>query len=145
MIDDTSLALGLAREQHLLDDRRKRIRGALDGARERIAAERPEAYHSQLGLLAGLERHSRVVYHDEHVAAANDRALPGVVQRHDRNVFTVDVLPDIQLGPIGERKDTEALAVSCAGVVEAPQLRPLLLGIPSVLRRSDREDPFLGA
>ena len=57
----------------------------------------------------------------------------------------MDVLPDVELGPVREREDAHALALVLAGVVEAPQLRALQLRIPAVLRRAEREDALLGA
>ena len=57
----------------------------------------------------------------------------------------MDVLPDVELGPVGERKDADALALVLARVVEAPELRALLLRVPAVLRRAEREDALLGA
>ena len=38
----------------------------------------------------------------------------GEVQRHDRNVLGVDVLPDVELGPVRQREDAHALARLCA-------------------------------
>src|SRR5579884_2709488 len=43
VVDHASLPLGRPRQQHLLDDRRQRVRVALDRAGERVAAERAEA------------------------------------------------------------------------------------------------------
>ena len=45
-----------------------------------------------------------VVDHDQR-AVLDNLALGGEVQRDDRDAFQVDVLPDVQLGPVGQRED----------------------------------------
>ena len=65
--------------------------------------------------------------------------------RHDRDLLDVDVLPDVHLGPVREREDAQALAGMNARVVEVPQLRALVLGIPLALFVAEGEDAFLGA
>ena len=37
--------------------------------------------------------------------------LFGVIQGHDGDIFLVDVVPDVQLGPVGEREDANAFAL----------------------------------
>jgi hypothetical protein len=32
----------------------------------------------------------------------------GEIERHDRNLLEVDVLPDVELGPVREREDADA-------------------------------------
>jgi hypothetical protein len=49
-------------------------------------------------------------------------------------VFLVDVLPDVDLRPVGEREDADRLPLVDLAVVEVPQLRALVLGIPLVGR-----------
>src|SRR4029450_1352106 len=56
----------------------------------------------------------------------------------------MDVLPGVELGPVGQRKNAQTLALAMTGVVQPPQLRPLLFRIPTMLRRAKREDAFLG-
>ena len=60
-------------------------------AGQRIAAERAEAHHFELRLLAGLEAHALVVDHDQRAVALHHRAFGREIQRHDRNVLEVDV------------------------------------------------------
>ena len=45
---------------------------------------------------------------------------------------TADVWPDIELGPVGEREDAEAVARVLARVVKAPEFRALCLRIPAM-------------
>src|SRR5580658_3129175 len=57
----------------------------------------------------------------------------------------MNVLPDIELGPVGQWKYANALALCLAGVVQVPELRTLVLRVPALRCRAKREDPFLGA
>ena len=79
------------------------------------------------------------------VAADDDLALLGEIERHDRNLLDVDVVPDVDLGPVREREDADALARADAAVQQVPELRPLVLRIPLALRVAEREDALLGA
>ena len=63
----------------------------------------------------------------------------GEVERHDRDVLEVDVLPDVELGPVRQREDADALALGFARVVERPQLGALVLRVPAVLCRCGSE------
>ena len=69
----------------------------------------------------------------------------GEVERHDGDVLLVDVLPDVDLGPVRQRKHADALAGPDAAVEQVPELRPLPLGIPLALLVAQREDALLGA
>ncbi len=90
------------------------VGGALDRAGQRIAAERAEAHAARLGLLAGLERHAVVVDHQQRPVAAHHGPLGGEVERHDRDMLALDVVPDVELGPVRERKDAHRLAAGFA-------------------------------
>ena len=60
-------------------------------------------HQHHLRLLAWKQR--RIVLHrEQRFAAHHHLPLLGEVKRHDRDVFQVDVLPDVQLGPVGERE-----------------------------------------
>ena len=143
-IDDPALPLRDPGPQQLADDRRQRRRLALDRAGERVAPQRAESHRAQTRALVGAERQAIVVHHDEAAVALDHRTLGREVQRHDRDVLQVDVLPDVDLGPVGEREHPDGLALVLAGVVEAPQLGPLIARIPAMVRRAEGEAPFLG-
>ena len=67
------------------------------------------------GTSPGCERHALVVDHDQRAVALDHRPLRGEVERHDRDLLEVDVLPDVELGPVREREDADALArAACA-------------------------------
>ena len=98
-----------------------------------------------LRLLPRLERHPVVVDHDPRPVAVDDRPLGGEVERHDRDLLAVDVEPDVELGPVREREDADRLALAVARVVEPPELGPLVLRVPAMLRGAEGEDALLRA
>src|SRR3546814_9732392 len=53
------------------------------------------------------------------------------------------MLPDVEFGPVTDREDADALALGFPGVIEVPQLGPLLLGIPAVTCGAEGEDALL--
>src|SRR5713101_1848709 len=53
-----------------------------------------------------------------------------VVDRRDLDLVLGDVLPDVELGPVRQRKHPDVLAVAVTPVVEIPQLGSLVLRIP---------------
>ena len=55
-----------------------------------------------------------------------------------------DVLPDVQLGPVGQREDPDVLALVDPAVVEAPQLGALVLRVPLAELVAEGEHPLLG-
>src|SRR4051794_23262728 len=57
-VDHAPLPLGHRAEDHLADDLGHRLGVALDGAGQRIAAERAEAHPGHRRLLARIERHA---------------------------------------------------------------------------------------
>lgn len=67
------------------------------------------------------------------------------MERHYVDLFQIDVLPDIQLGPVGEREHPDALPLVDLAVVDAPQLRALVLRIPAVGLVAEGVDTLLGA
>ena len=79
------------------------------------------------------------------VAAHDDLARLREVQRHDGDVLFVDVLPDVDFGPVRERKHADALARPDAAVEQVPELGPLALRVPLALLVAQREDALLGA
>ena len=138
------MAFGEGGEEHFLDDFGERGGGGVDGAGERIAAEGAEPHPPHLRLLTRIQGQEVVVEHDHHAIAPHDRPLGGKVERHDRNLLEVDVLPDVELRPVGEREDADAFVFANLRVVEAPELRPLVFRIPAVELVAKRKHPLLG-
>ena len=56
-----------------------------------------------------------------------------------------DVFPHVHLGPVAEREDAHVLAGVEAGVVEVPDLRALVLGVPLAEAVAEAEEALLGA
>ncbi len=96
------------------------------------------------GTSPSREEHALVVDHDQRSVPLDHRPGCRQVERHDRDLLEVDVLPDVELGPVRQREHPHRLTLVPAHVVGAPELRALLLGVPTVLRRTDAEDALLG-
>ena len=81
----------------------------------------------------------------QRIAAHVHRPLLGEIKIDYRDFFFVNVLPNVHLRPVGERKDANAFAGMNAGVVEIPQLGALVLRIPLTGRVAEGIDALLGA
>ncbi|MNW60182.1 hypothetical protein D3C74_381460 [compost metagenome] len=73
----------------------------------------------------------------------NDRSYVGGVKRNDIDVLPTNVLPDILLSPVGQRKDSNALSLVDSRVEQLPHLRALVLRVPRVILVPERENPLL--
>src|SRR6187431_116025 len=77
--------------------------------------------------------------------AAVTRAGPlVVVQRHRRDRLALDVLPDVQLGPVEQRVDTHVRAGREVGLELIPELGRLVADVPVVVLVTRREVALLG-
>jgi hypothetical protein len=115
-----------------------------DGAGAIRAAQRAHAAHHQLRLLAGQQRHI-VLHRNQRLAAHHHGPLLGEIQRHDGDLLEIDVLPHVELGPIGKREDANAFALIDVAVEQVPQLGALVLGVPLAEAVAEGIDAFLGA
>src|SRR6201999_1946106 len=120
-----------------------RIGVRADSSRARTATQRAQTAAHPL-LLAGQALHKGLLDRDEAIAANQHAALLREVERHDRNVFKMDVMPHVELGPVGEREDADAFSGADARVVEIPELRALRFGLPLAGAIAEREDALLG-
>src|SRR5262249_22341422 len=98
-----------------------------------------------LRLLAVRERQPVVIDHDQRTVTHDHWAWRREIERHNRDRLLMDVEPDVELGPVGEREDAQALAFALAAVVEPPGLDALALGVPAMLRVAQRKYALLGA
>ena len=137
-------AFGAAEGHELLDDFGE---GVGFGAHGPGAGEAAEGAHTDFFGTEGFagEELEAVVVEGGLGAAGEDLTVLGEVQRDDGDVFRVEVEPDVEFGPVGEGEDADGLAFAEAGVVEAPELWPLVFGIPLALRIAEAVDAFLGA
>src|SRR3546814_4172797 len=75
--------------------------------------------------------------------AFHRRARRREIERHDLDLLELDILPDVEFGPVRQRKDADALALRLARIIQPPQFWALVLGIPAVAGRTEREDALL--
>src|SRR5690606_2002031 len=115
----------------------------LDGPRAGGVADGPEAHHALLDLLALPPGHPGRLG-QPHAVALEDAAGVGEVDRRQLDALGGDVLPDVQLGPVGQGEDADVLALAVAAVVEVPQLGPLVLRVPLAELVPEAEHPLLG-
>src|SRR5262252_7471333 len=66
----------------------------------------------------------------QHTVAIDHAPRMREINAGEIDVLAGDVLPDVQLGPVGKRKDADMLAGPDPAVQQPPQLGPLQLGIP---------------
>ncbi len=145
MINHAPGAFGCRGDQHFSNNFLQCRRAALSGAGQGITAQSTKPHHPHFRLFTFVQRHPIIIDHDQIAATPDDWPAGGKVQRYNGDVLIADILPDIQLGPVGQREDTHGFTLVDAGVVGAPQLRALVPGVPAMLRIAEREDAFLGA
>ena len=128
-----------------LDDNRLRARRcAQNGARAGDVPNGSKAHVFALNLFARKGwREGRHRHHQP--TSLNDVSFVGVVNGGQLDVLSCNVLPDIQFGPVGDRKDPEVFLRVQLGVEQGPKLGPLRLGLPSPKAVSVREDAFFGS
>src|SRR5581483_6026426 len=144
-VDQPALPFRDAGFLHLCHDVFNRLRVRFDGAGQWIAAERAEAHAFEFGRFAWLKWKAVVIDHDQGIAASHHRPLFCEIKRHDRNFLVLDISPDIELGPVRQRKYADGLTLADAGVEQIPQFGPLRSGIPHMARRAERKYALLGA
>src|SRR5882762_4630696 len=109
VIDRAIFTLGPAERNHLLDDFGNAIGIRPDRSRARYATERPHAALDGLNLFSWAKLIVRINQNDR--AVAHDRlAFFCKIKRHNRDILDVDVEPDVEFRPVGERKNADALA-----------------------------------
>src|SRR5262249_15209727 len=134
MVDHATAPLRMPAREGLADDVRHGRGLALERAGQWIAAECAKAHAPDLRLLAVRERQPVVIDHDQRTVTHDHWAWRREIERHNRDRLLMDVEPDVELGPVGEREDAQALAFALAAVVEPPGLDALALGVPAMLR-----------
>src|SRR5215469_17737693 len=129
MVNHTIFPLRASEKLQLLNDVANRRCSRANGTRTVRATQRAHSAHNHFGLLTGKRLDS--VLHRNELPSPNEH-LPFLreVERHDGDLFSIDVLPNVEFRPIRQRKDTHALSCFDATVEEVPKLRPLILGVP---------------
>jgi len=67
------------------------------------------------------------------------------VEGRHLDLAVTDIVPDVHFGPVAQGKDAEMFALVFATVVEIPEFRSLLLGLPLSKTVAVRKKAFLGA
>src|SRR5947207_11799037 len=135
-------ALGHLRGGDLGDDLAERAGRRFHRARAAHVADRAVANARAEGLLSIHQLHERAD-RVEHAVAREDFALVSEVDRWHLKLLLGDVLPHVELGPVGDRKHARVLAPADASVVEIPDLGPLALGLPLAELVAEGEDALL--
>src|SRR5205823_1431691 len=135
-------ALGEPRGRHLGDDLFDGDRGGFDRAGARAVADGPVA-DGQLTDLFARPRTAPGALGQQHPVAQVHLALVRVVDRRQFDLLAGDVVPDVGLGPVGQREDADLLARAVPAVVEVPQLGPLTPRLPLPESVAQAEDPLL--
>src|ERR687898_542754 len=136
-------ALGDAGHRGLLDDRLDARCRRLDRTGTRGVADGAEADGALLDLLAVEQRDPRRLGQPHAVALEHPLGV-GEVDGRQLDVLGGDVLPDVELGPVGQREHPDVLALAVAAVVEGPELGPLVLGVPLAEVVAEAEHALLG-
>src|SRR5215207_253849 len=136
-------ALGDAGHRGLLDDRLYARCHRLDGAGAGGVAHGAKADGTLLDLLAVEQRDPRRLGQPHAVAVEHPPGV-GEVDARQLDALGGDVLPDVELGPVGQREHPDVLALAVAAVVEAPQLGALVLGVPLAEVVAEAEHALLG-
>ncbi len=79
-----------------------------------------------------------------HAIAHHDVAFVGEVDLRQRHLLAFDVLPHVELGPVRQREGPHALAGVHLALVDLPQFRALLAGIPLAEGVAKGENALLG-
>ena len=79
----------------------------------------------------------------QHPVAREHLAFVGEVDRGHLELLLGDVLPHVELGPVGDREHAHVLAPADPPVVEAPQLGALPLRLPLAELVAKGQDPLL--
>ena len=95
LIDDSTLPFAGGRQQHFLDDLGQRGRLALDGTGQGVTTQRPKPHHFRFFFFTSQQRHAVIVTHQQDAVTVDHASRSRSVQGNDRNIFEVDVLPNI--------------------------------------------------
>ena len=125
-------AFGQARNRGLGDHLRHRSRKGFHAAGACDIADGAEP-HGLLDDLLVLARLQVLVHGQQHAVTFENLPLMGIVDRRQLDLLGTDVGPDVELGPVRQRKHANVLALVMATVVQVPQLGPLVLRVPTVV------------
>jgi hypothetical protein len=95
----------------------------------------------------GFARQGLVVGADgqDDALSAHNLAFVGEIQGWQGDLLALDVLPDIELGPVADGEGADMLAGAMQAVVEIPELGALVFGVPLAEAVPEAEEALLGA
>jgi hypothetical protein len=99
----------------------------------------------ELRFFAGKTGNERLFDGKKGLATDEHGAFFGEIERNDGDVFGVDVLPDVEFGPVGQRENAEAFAGVQPSIEDVPEFGALVAGIPLAAGIAEGEDTFFGA
>src|SRR6266542_4075893 len=137
-------ALGDTGRGDFVDDRADRRRVGDDTAGARHVADGAEPHRRRERLLA-VHTLDVVGARVEHPVAPEHLALVREVDPRELETLARDVLPDVELRPVGDREHAYMLALANARVVDIPELGPLRARVPLAEVVAKREDALLRA
>src|SRR5258708_23619031 len=144
VVDDAVGALGVPHAHQLLNDLGNRVGIGADCAGAGTASQRTQAARDPL-FFAGQTLHEWLLHGNQAVAAHQHAPRLCKVERNNRDFLEMDVVPDVELSPVGQWEDADAFARADAAIEEAPQFGALSLRIPLARAVAEGEDAFLGA
>ena len=133
-------ALGDLLDRRLADDRFDALSASLATGQVQLMSPtvRKRTERRSIDLTVARRRDRR--HRHQQAAPAHHLALVREVEARQRQTLALDVLPDVKLGPVGDREDPQMLAGVNARVEQIPQLRALVLGVPLAEAVAERED-----
>src|SRR4029079_14181591 len=137
-------ALGDVRRRDLGDDVLEGRGGGPYRARAAHVADRAVA-HGRGERLLILHQLDELADRVEHPVAREPLALVGHVDVRQLELLGRDVLPHVELGPVGDRERADVLAAAHARVVEVPELGALAARVPAADVVAEGEHALLGA
>src|SRR6266700_1389862 len=121
------------------------------GERGRRGLDRPGAAYVADGAIPdqrlerglGVGPAGKLMVGEQDAVPLEHRPAVREVDGWDLEFFPVDVVPDVEFGPVRQREDPDVLAPVDPGVVQAPQLGPLVLRVPLSELVAEGEHPLL--
>src|SRR5690606_12224675 len=136
-------AFGDTSRGHFLDDLLDRLRLRFEGGGAGHVSDRAEPYVCFEDGLTVHQLQIRALGHEHAVPLEHPPAVTEVDGRKF-DALLEDVLVDVHLRPVRDREHPHVLAAPMPGVVQTPQLGPLVLRIPLAELVAEAEDPLLG-
>ena len=143
-VDDPGGAFGFGFGHHFFNDFFNAVSFRFNGTGKWITSQSSKANCANFLLCRYFWRHAVIVNKNE-IAINIDNISGGrIIEWYNGNVFFADLLPDIQLCPVGDRKDPDTFTLVNFSIIEVPEFRPLIFGIPLMGTITEGEYSFFG-